>query len=142
MDIVNIILLSVLFIVHWGIMIGLASYIFIRKNKQYDQLYIILVFLLFAHWLLSTECVISYIEKYIIDNTYVIGTTPTEHPSYGLYMYSETINIIITIILFSIIVYTIDTLYRIYNYPYPNYFITVLIVWLVGYMSYFRITKR
>jgi len=141
MDLTKIMLLSVLFIIHWIALLYFSFYIFFRKNKTCDILYIISVFGVFLQWIILNECIISYIEKYIIDNTYVAGSEPAIHPSYGLFTYSDSVNLVITLIFFSFIMYNIYKLYSIYNFPYPKLFIIFIVLLVASHMCSSRIVK-
>jgi hypothetical protein len=57
-----------------------STYVFIF-NKKYDIYYIIYILLIITHWIiLNNECVISYIEKKLINKDYILGDQPFEHP--------------------------------------------------------------
>ena len=61
--------------------IFMASYIFIFRTNKYDIIFISYVFLIAIHWLfLKNECLLSVIEKKLLDKNYEIGKTPNEHP--------------------------------------------------------------
>lgn len=58
----------------------LSIYILIFP-KKYDIYYSIYLALIFLHWnLLKNECLLSYIEKKLIDKKYVLGSNPYFHP--------------------------------------------------------------
>ena len=60
--------------------IFLSSYVFIFP-KKYDIYYICYILFIIIHWiLLKNECIISYIEKKLIDKDYSLGSKPYLHP--------------------------------------------------------------
>lgn len=57
--------------------IFLMFYVFIFKTNKYDVYYTIYLSLICIHWtLLNNECILSYCEKKIIDNNYILGQEP------------------------------------------------------------------
>ena len=82
-----------------------STYIFIFP-KKYDIYYTIYLVLLNLHWiLLKNECIISYIEKKIIDKNYVLGSDPYYHPYKSIiknyYYIIDIIKIINIIVVFN-----------------------------------------
>lgn len=74
------ILLYLLKILHVINEIFLSSYIFIF-NKKYDIYYVIYLEIIILHWIcLKNECILSYIEKKLINNNYILGSKPYNHP--------------------------------------------------------------
>ena len=105
-------------------------YVFIFKNNKYDIYYAIYFFFIFIHWLLlNNECILSYIEKKILDKDYILGNSPYSHPLMEEIPLSVLItnhllklyNIIVVVFrnkknYFIIIVLTIIFMYQSYNY--------------------------
>ena len=59
----------------------ISFYIFIFRTNKYDNIYVLYIFLIVLSWLfLKNECIISYIEKKLLDNTYKLGNLPYIHP--------------------------------------------------------------
>ena len=59
----------------------ISFYIFIFRTNTYDNIYILYVFLIVLSWLLlKNECILSYIEKKLLDDTYKLGDSPYIHP--------------------------------------------------------------
>lgn len=80
------------------------SYIFIF-NPFYDVYFCTWILLQTMHWgLLKNECIVSYVEKIIIDPTYKLGTNPRWIPHNNVYhnkytLISKAIIIIGTLLL-------------------------------------------
>ena len=133
----KIILLGILFIIHWMFIFYTMFYIFFRKNKKYDYVYITVVTLLIAHWLFLGECIISCLEKYIMDNSYTCGKNPPINPSVSLYLNNTTVSNIIGITAQSFMLYNICILSVIYKVPTP--IIIIMCLLFIGYILYWRI---
>jgi hypothetical protein len=107
-------------------------YVFIFKNNKYDIYYTTYYFLIFIHWLLlNNECILSYIEKKIVDENYVLGDNPYKNPLLEKVPLSLLIinhllklyNIIVVVFrnkknYFIIIILTIIFIYQSYSYLY------------------------
>lgn len=107
----------------------LSTYVFIF-NKKYDIYFMIYIFINILHWMfLKNECILSYIEKKIIDKNYILGTQPFNHPyrellpQYVLYLFKifKFINIFIVFIrnldnMFIVITFILVIIFGIYNY--------------------------
>ena len=137
MDIVNIIFLSVLFILHWAIMIGMGIYIFFRKNKKYDWIYFTAFCLLIIQWIFMKECIISYLEKVIMDNNYKMGDSPYKHPSTSLYSNDFNIITFIPFLFTLLLIYNLYKLLRIYNVPLP--IVLIICISFILYILYWRV---
>jgi hypothetical protein len=60
--------------------IFVSTYVFIF-DKKYDKYFMTYLVLTMLHWLiLKNECILSYIEKKILDKNYVLGSSPYYHP--------------------------------------------------------------
>ena len=139
MELVKPIMLGILFILHWSATVFMTLYVFFRKNNKYDWFYIIFVSSIILHWILSTECIISFFEKVIIDSSYWFGKDPTHHPSLYLYNMIPASELIIGIPVFILLVYNIYTMMRIYNLPNP--IVYAVFVSLFLYIGYWRIVQ-
>jgi hypothetical protein len=63
-------------------------------NPLYDIYYAVFVLLQTIHWyILRNECFITYIEKYLIDPNYVLGSNPTYLPHSKVYYNTTTFQI-------------------------------------------------
>lgn len=98
-------LLKLVQLIHILNEIFLSTYIFIFPEK-YDLYYSIYLIIIVLHWLfLKNECIISYLEKKIIDKNYVLGSKPYFHPynssvpKYLIYIFEllKFINIILVL---------------------------------------------
>ena len=50
--------------IHLLLCIFSILYVFLIKNKQYDYIYLIVIYFILLHWaLLKGECIISYLYK-------------------------------------------------------------------------------
>jgi len=135
----KIIFQSVLFMAHWAFTFFIMFYIFFRKNKKYDTVYLVTFILLVSHWILLGECIISYLEKCIMDDSYTIGKEPTKNPSLTFYINNLYLDIFIGAMIYSFVIYNIYTLLRIHKIPYPV-IITISIA-LILYCLYYRVVS-
>lgn len=130
-------LLAILFIIHWAVILFLCGYVFLRKNKKYDILYFCIAGIVVLHWIPLSECLVSYLEKKIVDNSYQLGQRPIDNPSFYLYQESNTVKQIIGLLFAIFFVYNVYTLFRIYRVPLPV-IITAGIAFFC-YIGYYRI---
>ena len=107
----------------------LSTYIFIF-NKKYDVYFMIYIFIIFLHWIfLQNECILSYIEKKIINKNYTLGSEPYNHPFRTLisnnvlciFKILKSINIFVVFIrnldnIFIVITFILVVIFGIYNY--------------------------
>jgi hypothetical protein len=64
---------------HYLIEIFYTTYIFIFP-KKFDIYFSLFIFIICLHWIIfKNECILSYIEKKIIDPNYILGSTPNNH---------------------------------------------------------------
>ena len=82
------------------------SYLFVF-NIQFDFYFIIIAFLQSMHWLvLKNECIITYIEKKLLDPNYKLGDNIAYNPYENIYYFNNKLLINIkTFIFFIIILY-------------------------------------
>jgi hypothetical protein len=99
-------LLKLIQLIHILNEILLSIYIFIFPQK-YDIFFTIYLVIIAIHWfLLKNECIISYFEKKLIDNNYILGSKPFYHPyrsflsKYLIYLLDiiKFVNIIVVLI--------------------------------------------
>lgn len=131
------ILLAVLFIIHWAVTIFMSGYVFIRKNARYDLLYLCIVGGIILHWILSSECIISYLEKKIMDSSYQLGQKPAYHPSIYLYQESNIIQLLLGVFIYTFFAYNIYFMFRIYRVPMP--LIIAVSIAFFCYLGYYRV---
>jgi len=68
------ILFNIMRILHTFNDLFVSTYIFFFRTTKYDIYYLIYVFLIYLHWFIfKGECVLSYIEKKLLVNTYKLG---------------------------------------------------------------------
>jgi hypothetical protein len=64
---------------HYLIEIFYTTYIFIFP-KKFDLYFSLTIFILCFHWIIfKHECILSYLEKQIIDPNYELGSDPKKH---------------------------------------------------------------
>jgi len=86
-------LLGVIQFIHFLIDSFNMTYIFIF-SAVYDIYFVIWIFLQTVHWgLLKNECIVSYIEKKMIDPNYELGENPKWIPHYDIYYNKYTITL-------------------------------------------------
>jgi hypothetical protein len=73
------ILFTLLGFVHYWVTVVFLMYPFIFSSR-YDAFYLILSVLLMMHWVVVGECILSFIEKKMIDPQYQMGETSLKHP--------------------------------------------------------------
>ena len=83
--------LAVLFVVHWSVAIFMAFYVFFRKNRTYDWLYILISAGVMIQWAFLHECIISFFEKQLLIPGYKWGTNPSLHPSLVFYQLNTNV---------------------------------------------------
>lgn len=108
-------------------------YVFIFRTNKYDLYFSIYLFVIVLHrLLLKNECILSYLEKKIIDKDYVLGSKPFKHP------YRKLVPIQLVII---------SDILKIYNICYvilrntKNYFITISLLIVLLYIIYNYLQK-
>jgi hypothetical protein len=85
------ILLAIIQLVHFFIDAFCMFYVFIF-NPIYDIYYSSFIFSQTIHWgLLKNECIVSYIEKKLMDPNYTLGDKPKWIPHYKIYHNKITI---------------------------------------------------
>lgn len=115
-------------------------YVFYRKNKQYDWLYLLAIIIIFVHWFVSSECVISYLEKKIFDDSYKLGDYPSVHPSSTFYQSDPLFcNAImgITCSFYAFNIYILLTIYKV-----PHAVIIAVVIAFLLYIIYWRIVNN
>jgi hypothetical protein len=84
---------------------GLCCLYLFLFNPMYDIYYALFVLLQTIHWyVLKNECFITYLEKYIIDPDYVLGSNPKYLPHSKVY-YNKTTFQIKNVIVLSTLAY-------------------------------------
>jgi len=84
--------LAILFMLHWSIAIFMVFYVFFRKNREYDWLYILISAGAMIQWAFFHECIISFFEKQILIPGYKWGMNASLHPSLVFYQLDTNIS--------------------------------------------------
>jgi hypothetical protein len=105
-------------IIHWMIILFVSLYVFIRKSKTYDLLYFFAVSSIIISWDLLGECVLSYLEKKSLDETYVLKSDPYHSPFLKSIFPSKFIGLLKTCGLL-LYLYNIFVMMSIYKVPIP-----------------------
>jgi hypothetical protein len=122
------IILIVLFIIHWIIIITMASYL-VWGKKQYDWIFGFYFLFLFVTWyIVYGECLISYYEKRMIFDKKVLTFDEKymKNPSISFYCKNN----LFTILLFTLIniIYVITGYIILQRHHIPRLYITILII--------------
>lgn len=67
-------------ILHWILVLFISLYVFFRKSNRYDLLYFFAISSIIISWDLLGECLLSYIEKKCLDDTYILKNDPHINP--------------------------------------------------------------
>jgi hypothetical protein len=120
---------------HFLIDVFTVTYIFLF-NQKYDIYFSIIILLQTLHWgFLNNECLLSYIEKKLIDPNYKIGEKPKWNPYSELY-YNK---FCVKIKEFFIITELLAIIYRNKSFNIKLICIITIILWL--YYTYFHTTN-
>jgi hypothetical protein len=93
------IILVFLLLLHWLIVGTLLVYAFIRKTPIYDYIYLSLLTIVFTGWVFNkNECMISLIEKILLNCEYKWGDVPHINPSLVFFTFTKD-NLITNIII-------------------------------------------
>jgi hypothetical protein len=86
--------------IHLLLCIFSILYVFLIKNKQYDYIYLKVIYFILLHWaLLKGECIISYLYKKMQNNDYEIGSnTKTDDLEYFFGEYTNYFHFFIQIL--------------------------------------------
>lgn len=96
------ILIYLLFALHWSIWLFTSFYGLIRKSKSLDWFYFAIVACVLYGWFLNrNECIISLVEKLIYDCDYKRGSLPSHHPS--LLIYDDSFFSLLLLLCFTIL---------------------------------------
>ena len=109
-------------IIHWMIILFVSFYVFIRKSKTYDLLYFFAVSSIIISWDLLGECLLSYLEKKSLDETYVLKSDPYHSPFLKSIFPSKFIGLLKTSGLL-LYLYNIFIMMSIYKVPIPITFV-------------------
>lgn len=110
-------------------------YIFIFKPK-YDVLYITLAVVIMTHWLLfKNECILSYIEKKLMDKNYKMGDNVFSNPFMDT-MFNKSI--VYVMLLIQLLVYAF-VFYRAFHKSYPRVLVALYVYIAV---MFFNISSR
>jgi hypothetical protein len=124
--------------IHLLLCIFSILYVFLIKNKQYDYIYLIVIYFILLHWaLLKGECIISYLYKKMQNNDYEIGSnTKTDDLEYFFGEYTNYFHFFIQI-LTAINIYMLCKRNNIKNY------ITFMFIFIyITFVSLFYLLDR
>ena len=132
--------LTILFVVHWILSFILYFYVFIRKSRKYDYIYFIIVFIIVLGWILNKqECLISYVEKKILNSEYIYGSEPTYHPSLTFYSKNTLIQTITLTVASILMIFNLTIMMKIYKLN--VIILCVFLVFAVSFAIYFRLIQ-
>ena len=120
----------VLFLIRWiHSMIFLFNLLYVFMfDKKYDLLYIALFNFMIVHWLFfKNECILSYVEKKIMDKNYKLGDEIFSHP-YSDILFDKKIMYILTVTQIFAYMYVS---YRFFKNWFPKAMVIVIPVSLV-----------
>jgi hypothetical protein len=120
--------------VHFWVTVIIFMYAVIFSSR-YDALYLILSVLLIMHWVVIGECILSYIEKKMIDPQYKLGESSLKHPYsddmfsspafQNMYHYVERM---MGVIVFCVVLFRYSTRTLAPRYAVPVLFLSVLLL--------------
>ena len=128
-------LLGVLFftLLHWALILFTTTYIFLRSSPAYDTLYFTAVCGIMASWRFSgDECLISYLEKISLHESYKYGTDKSL-PFTDL-LFTENLRGYVLFFLSLLTLYNLVRMCLLYNIPLPV-IATLLIFYTTPIMS-------
>jgi hypothetical protein len=129
-------ILYVLQIIHLFIDFFCVSYIYIF-NPIYDIYFCGFILLQTLHWAaLKNECIVSYIEKKLIDNNYVLGSNPKWIPHYDAF-YNDYMKTLKAIFILGGLLYVI---FRNDNNIIKAICVTAILLWI--YLTYFHVNAQ
>jgi hypothetical protein len=100
-----------LLLLHWVILATLVVYAFVRKTPVYDYIYLSILTIVFVGWIFNkNECMISLIEKLILNCEYKWGEIPHINPSLMFFTFSKDrlfTNIILAVLLGLLLIYNL-----------------------------------
>jgi hypoxanthine phosphoribosyltransferase len=132
----SVVLLTSLGIIHWSIVLFMCFYVFVRKTKQYDWIYLLIVGVIITQWFIVGECCISYFEKKIMDPSYTLNDKPAFNPSLNLYI--ENIIIKNIILIAQLVLFLYNIIYLAIDYKIPAWVIITFVGLLTGWLFYYR----
>lgn len=132
--------LTILFIVHWFIICISSFYVFIRKSNHYDYVYFGVVILVIISWLtIKQECIISYLEKKLMNSEYQCGEDPTYHPSLTLHIQNSLMQMIILTIMITLMIINLSIMMKIYRVN--KIIVCLFLVFSIAITIYFRLLQ-
>jgi len=136
MDLSKVILLSIIQILHFFIDLFCMIYIFIF-NPIYDIYYCGFIFCQTIHWaLLKNECIVSYVEKKIIDPNYELGQNPKWIPHYKVF-YNKYTKLLKAFLILGALIYIIFRNDKVYIKLICS---AAIVLWI--YLTYFYKKSR
>jgi len=127
--------LFIFFILHWTLTIFTAVYGLVRQDKRYDWFYFALIVSVFFGWVYNkNECMISLIEKILINCDYEAGQDPVVNPS--LFIYDKTGSLAIKLIL--PIIFSLNIILVLRDYIQNVHVICFIVLYLYGMTVYYH----
>lgn len=138
---VILLLLSILFIIHWALTLLIITYVFWRRSKRWDWLYFVVLSSILCCWFIIThkECIISLWEKQILDHNYKNGTAPAYHPS--LFFYSQNVLVQNTILMMISGIFIYNSTVMMFEYGVPIWIVILLGLAATVYVMYFQVIR-
>ena len=128
----SILLLATVQLIHFFIDAICMFYIFVF-SPIYDIYFCGFIFLQTIHWgLLKNECIVSYLEKKLINPNYALGDKPKWIPHYKIYHNKFTILLKAVLILGALLF----VIFRNRNNNIPYICVGAILLWL--YFTYFH----
>ena len=109
-------------LVHTIFFLFTTLYVFFRKSNIYDFLYFTTISSTIISWILFGECLLSYIEKKCLDDTYTFNSNKYEHPLIKQ-MFSPTFENWFKRIAVILYLYNLYIMMTIYKVPIPITFV-------------------
>jgi hypothetical protein len=109
-------------LVHTILFLFTTLYVFFRKSNIYDLLYFTTISSIIMSWILFGECLLSYVEKKLLDPTYRFNNNKYEHPLMKQ-MFSPTFEIWFKHIAVILYLYNLYIMMTIYKVPIPITFV-------------------
>lgn len=136
---VTVLLLSILFIIHWTLTLITTTYVFWRRSRKWDWLYFVVFCGTICCWFINThqECIISLWEKQILDQNYKNGDAPACHPS--LFFYNKNVMVQTLIIVGISLMFIYNSMVMMFEYGVPIWIVIVLGLVAAAYLMYFRV---
>lgn len=129
------ILLSILFLLHWFVILLTSTYIWWGK-PEYDKYFLFVCLLIFFHWFAFGECIISKYEKKLIYDEETIARKPFLNPSSQFYQESGIFTIFVSILIAVMVVANLAFVMK--RMKFNIIIILIIVIVDLSYNMYFR----